>query len=89
MTWDAARSTAARWRPCLFDRALRYWPDFFSPADAPAVCVWGELIDKRIPLVTPDVIEQAVDDVALMKVHPGGPAPFLRAAERIMESGVS
>lgn len=70
----------------LFDRARRYWPDYFSPADVPALAVWGDLIDERIPFATPDVIEQAVDDVAALGVRPCGPAHFLHAAKRILEA---
>jgi hypothetical protein len=70
----------------LFDRALTYWPDFVSPADLPAVAVWGELLDTRVPFATPGVIEQAVDAVAASGVSPCGPANFLRAATRIMEA---
>lgn len=70
----------------LFDRALTYWPDYFRPTDIPAVVVWGDMFDTYIPTVTPDVIEQAVDAVAASGVRPGGPAQFLRAAERIMEA---
>lgn len=68
----------------LFDRARRYWPDYFSPADGPAVAVWGDLIDSTIPLATPTVIEQAADDVAALGLPPSGPFYFIRAAERIM-----
>jgi hypothetical protein len=70
----------------LFDRALTYWPDFFTPSDTPAVVVWGEMVDAYIPTVTPDVIEQAVDAVAASGVRPHGPAYFLRAAEKILEA---
>ena len=70
----------------LFDRARRYWPDFFSPADAPAVAVWGDIIDRWHPLITPEVIEQAVDDVWLTGVEHPVPGHFTQAAERIMRA---
>lgn len=69
----------------LFDRAQRYWPEFFSPADAPAVATWGQMIDEHAPFATPDIIEQAVDDVAALGLDNGSPFWFLRAAERIMQ----
>jgi len=68
----------------LFDRARRYWPDFYSPADLPAVAAWADLIDRCLPLVTPEVIEQAVDDVHAVCAYPC-PAHFLRAAQQLME----
>lgn len=68
----------------LFDRARRYWPGFFSPADQPALAVWGDIIDRWHPFITPDVIEEAVDAVhAAGVVHPV-PGHFTHAAEKIM-----
>ncbi|GJJ22308.1 hypothetical protein [Mycolicibacterium mageritense] len=70
----------------LFDRARLYWPDFFSPADGPALAVWGDIIDRWHPFTTPAVIEQAVDAVyAAGVVHPV-PGHFTQAAERIMRT---
>lgn len=69
----------------IFDRARRlYWPEYFSPADTPAVHAWGELIDRRIPLVTPDVAEQAVDAVHAAGITQPGFSDFAEAAENLM-----
>lgn len=71
-----ARALAA----ILFDRARTHWPDYYSPADLPAVAVWGELLDRDVPTATPDVINRAVDRVATAHYEPPhGPYYFLRA----------
>lgn len=69
----------------LFDRARLYWPDFHSPADMPALVVWGDLIDRFHPFITPDVITKAVDVVAAQGVSNPVPGHFTQAAERIMQ----
>lgn len=67
----------------LFDRARIHWPDFFSPADIPAVTIWGSLLDDVAPLATPEIINRAVDQVAAAHQEPpNGPYYFLRAIER-------
>lgn len=73
----------------LFDRALRYWPDFFSPADQPALAAWADLIDRCHPFITPDVIEQAVDTVAAQGVPHPVPGHFTQAAEKIMQEAAN
>lgn len=68
----------------LFDRAGRYWPNFLTPADQPALAVWADLIDRWHPFITPEVIEQAVDAVAAQGVQHPVPGHFTQAAEQIM-----
>jgi hypothetical protein len=75
---DNGRSLAA----LLFYRAREYWPDYFCPADLPAVALWGSMLDQY-PILTPDVIELAVD-----KVHEAGlvqpqPANFIWMARQL------
>lgn len=73
----------------LFGRALRYWPDFFTPEDQPALAAWSEIIDKWHPFITPDVIKRAVDQVHADGVQHPCPGHFTQAAERIMEADAS
>ena len=68
----------------LFYRAREYWPDYFSPADLPAVATWASLLDNY-PFFTPDVIEAAVDAVWAAKVHHPQPAVFIRVARQMTE----
>ncbi|MDP7729526.1 hypothetical protein [Mycobacterium sp. TY813] len=70
----------------LFDRALRYWPEFLTPADEPALAVWGDILDRWHPFITPDVIERAVDQVHADGIEHPVPGHFTHAAERIMEA---
>lgn len=72
----------------LFDRARNYWPDYFSPADTPALVAWGDMFDRFCPFATPEVVEMAVDNVHARGIkNPGGPAYFLEAARAIIKAG--
>lgn len=68
----------------LFDRARLYWPDFYSPADGPAVAAWAEIIEPANPFITPSVIERAVDEVHASGIADPGPGHFLHVAELIL-----
>jgi hypothetical protein len=66
----------------LFYRARQYWPDYFSPADLPAVAAWAGILDWY-PLITPDIIEAAVDHVHDAGIREPQPANFLRIARQM------
>lgn len=72
----------------IFYRAGDYWPDFFDLSDQAVLAVWADMFDTYQPFVTPDIAEQAVDEVHSSGIAEPNIGCFLRAAATILkESG--
>lgn len=68
----------------IFARARGYWHDFFDLEDKGPLSLWGHMFDG-LPLITPDIAEQAVDAVYASGDKQPHVGVFYQAAKKILE----